>query len=78
MNYDGMNKHQSKVGDYSFIGSGSNIIAPIKIEDHGYIAAGSTITNDVKAHDMAIARGRQVNKAGYYDHYPVAQNGNKK
>ncbi|MFT8457573.1 MAG: bifunctional UDP-N-acetylglucosamine diphosphorylase/glucosamine-1-phosphate N-acetyltransferase GlmU [Liquorilactobacillus ghanensis] len=73
VNYDGMNKHQSKVGDYSFIGSGSNIIAPVNIEDHAYVAAGSTITNDVKAHDMAIARGRQVNKVGYYDHYPVAQ-----
>jgi bifunctional UDP-N-acetylglucosamine pyrophosphorylase/glucosamine-1-phosphate N-acetyltransferase len=72
VNYDGMNKHQSEVGNYSFIGSGSNIIAPVKIEDHAYVAAGSTITSDVKSHDMAIARGRQVNKAGYYDHYPVA------
>lgn len=73
VNYDGMNKHQSVVGDYSFIGSGSNIIAPVKIEDHAYVAAGSTITGDVKSHDMAIARGRQVNKSGYYDHYPVAR-----
>ncbi|SEM84124.1 UDP-N-acetylglucosamine pyrophosphorylase /glucosamine-1-phosphate N-acetyltransferase [Ligilactobacillus sp. WC1T17] len=73
INYDGINKHHTNVGDYSFIGSGSNIIAPVEIEDHAYVAAGSTITDDVKAHDMAIARGRQVNKKGYYDRYPVAQ-----
>lgn len=73
VNYDGQNKHQTTVGDYSFIGSGSNIIAPVKIADHAYVAAGSTITEDVAARAMAIARGRQVNKEGYYDRYPVAK-----
>lgn len=34
---------------------------------------GSTITDDVASRDMAIARGRQVNKPGYYDRYPVAK-----
>ena len=61
------------MGDYSFIGSGSNIVAPVNIADHAYVAAGSTITNDIDAHDMGIARGRQVNKKGYFDRYPVAQ-----
>lgn len=73
VNYDGINKHHTNVGDYSFIGSGSNIIAPVEISDHAYVAAGSTITDDVSSHDMAIARGRQVNKKGYFDHYPVAK-----
>ncbi len=73
VNYDGINKHHTTVGDYSFVGSGSNIIGPVNIGDHAYVAAGSTITDDVQAHDMAIARGRQVNKKGYYDKYPVAQ-----
>ena len=73
VNYDGMNKHHTNVGDYSFIGSGSNIIAPVEIGDHAYVAAGSTITDDVAPHDMGIARGRQVNKKGYYDRYPVAE-----
>ena len=73
VNYDGINKHHTNVGDYSFIGSGSNIIAPVQIADHAYVAAGSTVTEDVDAHDMAIARSRQVNKKGYFDHYPVAQ-----
>lgn len=73
VNYDGVNKHHTNVGDYSFIGSGSNIVAPVNIADHAYVAAGSTITNDIDAHDMGIARGRQVNKKGYFDRYPVAQ-----
>ncbi|KRM87310.1 bifunctional UDP-N-acetylglucosamine diphosphorylase/glucosamine-1-phosphate N-acetyltransferase GlmU [Liquorilactobacillus vini] len=73
VNYDGINKHHTNVGDYSFIGSASNLIAPLEIADHAYVAAGSTVTDDVAAHDMAIARGRQVNKKGYYDRYPVAQ-----
>ncbi len=73
VNYDGQNKHHANVGDYSFIGSGSNIIAPVEIADHAYVAAGSTITEDVASREMAIARGRQVNKPGYYDRYPVAK-----
>ncbi|KRM96184.1 glucosamine-1-phosphate acetyltransferase UDP-N-acetylglucosamine pyrophosphorylase [Liquorilactobacillus aquaticus DSM 21051] len=73
VNYDGKNKHHTVVGDHSFIGSASNMIAPLHIADHAYVAAGSTITDDVSAHDMAIARGRQVNKKGYYDRYPCAE-----
>lgn len=73
VNYDGINKHHTNVGDYSFIGSGSNIIAPVNIADHAYVAAGSTITDDVNSRAMAIARGRQVNKEGYYDRYPVSK-----
>lgn len=73
INYDGMNKHHTNVGDYSFIGSGANLVAPLEIGDHAYVAAGSTITNDVPSHAMGIGRGRQVNKEGYYDKYPVAQ-----
>lgn len=73
VNYDGENKHHTNVGDYSFIGSGSNIIAPVEIGDHAYVAAGSTITDDVAPHAMGIARGRQINKKGYYDRYPVAK-----
>lgn len=73
INYDGMNKHHTNVGDYSFIGSGANLVAPLEIGDHAYVAAGSTITNDVPSRAMGIGRGRQVNKEGYYDKYPVAQ-----
>ncbi len=64
-NYDGVNKFHSEIGDGSFIGSGSTIISPIKIGSEAFVAAGSTITDDVQANDLAIARGRQVNKPGY-------------
>lgn len=73
INYDGINKHHTNVGDYSFIGSGANLVAPLEIKDHAYVAAGSTITKDIPAHAMGIGRGRQVNKCGYYDRYPVAE-----
>ncbi|GAY74203.1 bifunctional UDP-N-acetylglucosamine diphosphorylase/glucosamine-1-phosphate N-acetyltransferase GlmU [Lentilactobacillus kosonis] len=70
VNYDGANKHETVVGDDSFIGSNSNLIAPLKVADHSFIAAGSTINKDVARYDMAIARERQTNKPGYYKKLP--------
>ena len=70
VNYDGKNKHHTHVGDHVFIGSGTNIIAPVTIADNSATAAGSTITNDIAEGDMAIARARQVNKEGYANHLP--------
>ncbi len=64
VNYDGKNKHKTIVGDGAFVGSNSNLIAPVTVEEDGYVAAGSTITDDVKKGDLAIARARQVNKEG--------------
>ncbi len=64
-NYDGKNKHFSKVGDNVFIGSNTNIISPVVIEDNAFIAAGSTINQNVPKDSLAIARARQVNKPGY-------------
>ncbi|MFC6171706.1 bifunctional UDP-N-acetylglucosamine diphosphorylase/glucosamine-1-phosphate N-acetyltransferase GlmU [Loigolactobacillus jiayinensis] len=70
VNYDGLNKHHSNVGDWAFIGSNSNIVAPVNVADHAFVAAGSTITADVDFHAMAIARARQVNKADYWAKLP--------
>lgn len=64
VNYDGKNKHKTIVGDGAFVGSNSNLIAPVTVEKGGYVAAGSTITENVKEGDLAIARARQVNKEG--------------
>lgn len=64
VNYDGKNKHKTIVGDGAFVGSNSNLVAPVTIEQGGYVAAGSTITDNVKEGDLAIARARQVNKEG--------------
>jgi bifunctional UDP-N-acetylglucosamine pyrophosphorylase/glucosamine-1-phosphate N-acetyltransferase len=66
-NYDGYNKSKTEIGDNVFIGSNANLIAPLKIGNGAYIVAGSTITQDVADNDLAIARERQVNKAGYAD-----------
>ncbi len=64
VNFDGKNKHKTIVGDGAFVGSNSNLVAPVTIEEGGYVAAGSTITENVKRGDLAIARARQVNKEG--------------
>lgn len=61
-NYDGTNKNETIIGDNCFIGSNSNLIAPINIGEHSFIAAGSTITDDVPAESLAIARQKQTNK----------------
>ncbi len=65
VNYDGVNKHRTVIGDGAFIGCNTNLVAPVTVEDGAYIAAGSTITRDVPAGDLAIARQRQINKPGY-------------
>ena len=61
-NYDGFHKSKTIIGNHSFIGSNSNLVAPVNIGDETFIAAGSTITDDVPDYALAIARGRQVNK----------------
>ncbi|GCF94140.1 bifunctional protein GlmU [Enterococcus florum] len=70
VNYDGKNKFHTNIGDHVFIGSSTNLIAPVTLEDNTVTAAGSTITQDVKEGDLAIARARQVNKEGYASRLP--------
>ena len=62
-NYDGKNKHKTIIGKNTFIGSDSQMIAPITIGDRCYVASGSTINKDLKDGDFAIARSRQVTKS---------------
>ena len=58
-NYDGKEKHRTVIGDEVFVGSGTQLVAPIKIGKGTYIAAGSTITNKTPPQSLAIARARQ-------------------
>lgn len=67
VNYDGKNKHKSIVKDGAFIGSNSNLVAPVTINEKGYIATGSTITKDVPQGALAVARKRQENKDGWVE-----------
>lgn len=72
-NYDGVKKFHTNVGDHAFIGAGSTLIAPINVADHAFIAADTTVTKDVNKYDMAIGRGRQVNKPDYWHKLPFSQ-----
>jgi bifunctional UDP-N-acetylglucosamine pyrophosphorylase/glucosamine-1-phosphate N-acetyltransferase len=64
-NYDGFQKHPTFVEDGAFIGTDSQLIAPVRIGKNAYIAAGSSITDNVPPDSLAIARGRQVVKEGW-------------
>ena len=61
-NYDGTNKHKTIVGDNSFIGSNSSLVAPVEIGNNSTIAAGSTITKNVPENALGIGRSKQSNK----------------
>lgn len=67
VNYNGREKFKTIVGDHAFLGSNSNLVAPVEVKDWGYIAAGSTITKDVGEGDLSIARAHQVNKDGWVE-----------
>ena len=61
-NFNGKSKSKTIVGDNSFIGSNSNLVAPVELGENTFIAAGSTITEEVPKNAMGIARARQTNK----------------
>ncbi len=65
VNYDGVKKHRTVVGDNVFIGCNTNLVAPITVNNNAYIAAGSTITEDVPENALAIARERQTIKENW-------------
>jgi bifunctional UDP-N-acetylglucosamine pyrophosphorylase/glucosamine-1-phosphate N-acetyltransferase len=64
-NYDGVNKHRTKIGNGVFVGSDSTLVAPITIEDDSYIGAGSCITKTVPAGSLSVGRARQIIKEGW-------------
>ena len=65
-NYDGINKYKTTIGKNVFIGSDSQLVAPVTIEDDVLIAAGSTITSDVNKGDLAISRTKQKSIKGFF------------
>jgi bifunctional UDP-N-acetylglucosamine pyrophosphorylase / glucosamine-1-phosphate N-acetyltransferase len=66
-NYDGVKKSQTVIEDGAFIGSDSQLIAPVRVGKGAYVAAGSSITEDVPAGSLGIARGRQSNIEGWVE-----------
>ncbi|MBM3616845.1 MAG: bifunctional UDP-N-acetylglucosamine diphosphorylase/glucosamine-1-phosphate N-acetyltransferase GlmU [Alphaproteobacteria bacterium] len=63
-NYDGVMKHRTRIGKRAFIGSDTMLVAPVSIGDGALTGSGSVITEDVPAEAVALARAKQVNKAG--------------
>lgn len=64
-NYDGFFKYRTVIGDNAFIGSNSALVAPVKVGAGAYVGSGSVVTRDVSADALAVARGRQMEKAGW-------------
>jgi bifunctional UDP-N-acetylglucosamine pyrophosphorylase/glucosamine-1-phosphate N-acetyltransferase len=65
VNYDGIAKHRTTIGDQVRIGSDTMLVAPVTVGDGAYTAAGSVITSDVPPGAMAVARAPQRNVAGW-------------
>ena len=64
-NYDGKDKHQTKIGDNSFVGTNSSLVAPVTIGSNANVAAGSVITKDVPDNALGVGRAKQNNKENW-------------
>ena len=64
-NYDGKVKHKTNIGDNSFVGTNSSLVAPVTIGKNAYVGAGSTITKDIPDNALGVGRGKQKNKENW-------------
>jgi bifunctional UDP-N-acetylglucosamine pyrophosphorylase/glucosamine-1-phosphate N-acetyltransferase len=64
-NYDGVNKYRTVIGDGAFIGSDTQLVAPVTIGRGAVIGAGSTITRDAPADELTLSRAKQVSVPGW-------------
>jgi bifunctional UDP-N-acetylglucosamine pyrophosphorylase/glucosamine-1-phosphate N-acetyltransferase len=64
-NYDGFQKHRTVIGEGAFIGSDSQLVAPVTIGKGAFVGSGTTVTEDVPDDALALGRARQENKPGY-------------
>ncbi len=64
-NYDGVNKHHTRIGAGAFVGSNTSLVAPVTLGTESTVGAGSTITRDVSDGELAVARGKQRNISGW-------------
>jgi bifunctional UDP-N-acetylglucosamine pyrophosphorylase/glucosamine-1-phosphate N-acetyltransferase len=64
-NYDGTHKHKTTLGPGVFIGSDSQLVAPVSVGAGAYVGAGTTVTEDVPGQALAISRVRQINLEGW-------------
>ena len=64
-NYDGFQKHTTTIGAGAFVGSDSQLVAPVTVAEGAYVATGTTVTKNVPANALAISRVKQENKDDY-------------
>jgi bifunctional UDP-N-acetylglucosamine pyrophosphorylase / glucosamine-1-phosphate N-acetyltransferase len=64
-NYDGEKKNTTQIEDGAFIGSGTMLVAPVRVGRNSYVAAGSAVTEEVPPESLALGRARQINKEGW-------------
>jgi bifunctional UDP-N-acetylglucosamine pyrophosphorylase/glucosamine-1-phosphate N-acetyltransferase len=64
-NYDGANKHRTVIGDRAFIGSDTQLVAPVTVAEGSTIGAGSTITKDTPADTLTLSRSKQLSVEGW-------------
>lgn len=64
-NYDGQKKYRTIIRKGAFIGSGTELVAPVEVGEDSYVGAGSTITENVSAGALAVSRGKQVEKKSW-------------
>jgi bifunctional UDP-N-acetylglucosamine pyrophosphorylase/glucosamine-1-phosphate N-acetyltransferase len=64
-NYDGENKHRTSLGAGVFVGSDTQLVAPVAVGKGAYVAAGTTVTEDVPPGALALSRVRQLNLEGW-------------
>ncbi len=77
-NYDGEQKHVTTIEDNVFIGSDSQLIAPVTVGEGAYVASGTTVTRDVPKDALAVSRAKQENKEGYASRLKARQKAAKK
>ncbi len=66
-NYDGAQKNQTVIGDGAFIGSDTQLIAPVTVGNGAYVGSGTTIREDVPDGSLAVSAGKQRNIEGWVD-----------
>ncbi|NDH56292.1 MAG: bifunctional N-acetylglucosamine-1-phosphate uridyltransferase/glucosamine-1-phosphate acetyltransferase, partial [Burkholderiaceae bacterium] len=64
-NYDGANKHQTVIEDDAFIGSDSQLVAPVRVGAGATLGAGTTLTKDAPAGELTVSRAKQLSIAGW-------------
>ncbi|WP_349367442.1 bifunctional UDP-N-acetylglucosamine diphosphorylase/glucosamine-1-phosphate N-acetyltransferase GlmU [Salinarimonas sp.] len=68
-NYDGFDKHLTRVGEGAFVGSNASLVAPVSVGAGAYVGSGSVVTQDVPENALAVGRARQVVKPGWAESF---------